>query len=81
VIFVELHRLRPFKLAADELEHDVKLTGNAESRAHRDIVDLTRTEVLEHGGMSIQKRLDVDEFPGPASLLEDALAASEPRRL
>ena len=37
VLSIVLFRLKALKLAADGFEHDVKLTGNAESRAHRRI--------------------------------------------
>ena len=77
MIFVEPRRLMPFKLVADRFEHDIKLAGDAELSEHRRIVRLTRTEVVEHGGISIQQRLDVEELPGPASFFQDVLAAGE----
>jgi hypothetical protein len=78
MIRVEILRLNAVELAAGGFKHDVKVRSDAESGAHRCIFNLTWTEVVEHRGMTVQERLDVEKLPGPASFLEDALAAGQP---
>jgi hypothetical protein len=74
-------RLRVFRLTAEGFEHDVKVTGGAESRAERLMLELTRTEVVEHGTLPVQERLDVEELERPAFFPEDALAECKTSRL
>jgi hypothetical protein len=75
VIFSDAFRLEALGLAADRFEDDVKVASNAESGSESRIFDVLRAKVVEHDGMSIQERLDIEQLPGPASFLEDALAA------
>jgi hypothetical protein len=75
VIFLGITRFDAFGLATDRFEEDVKLRSDAESGSDRRFFDLRRAKVVEHDGISIQERLDIEQLPGPISFLEDPLAA------
>jgi hypothetical protein len=69
VIFVGALQLGAFGLATDGFEHDVKLASDAESGSDRRFFDVRRAKVVEHDGISIQERLDIEQLPGPTSFL------------
>src|SRR5262245_27949389 len=75
VIFLGFTRLEAFGLAADGFEDDVKLASDAESGSDRRFFDARRAKVVEHNGISVQERLDIEQLPGTISFLEDPLAA------
>jgi hypothetical protein len=47
------------------------------NRAQRRGIERTRTEVMKDRGAVIEHHLDVDQFPRPVPLLEDATAEQE----
>ena len=57
----------------DRFQHYVHRTFDTEPRPQRRHIDLMRTKVVENRRTAIEKRLDIDELPGPIPLLEYSL--------
>jgi hypothetical protein len=63
-----------FDVRSDWLQNHVEVAFDSEPRSPRRHIEPMRAEVMEDGGAAVKQWLDVDELPGPISVLEDALA-------
>ena len=66
-----------FLVNSDRLEDHVKIACDTESCPDRCYINPMRAEVMKDRRAAIEERLDIDQHPGPVSLLEDAATESE----
>jgi hypothetical protein len=64
-------------VSADGLERNINSAGNSKPSTQSCDVHVIWAQVVKNDRFTVQKRLNVDEFPGPPSFLEDALAHRE----